>query len=201
MRDRSSPPYRIGLTGGIATGKTTVSQYLAQTYHFPIFDADRYAREAVEPDTVAWKAIVQRYGNGILARDRHLNRQQLAEIIFNNASEKRWLEAQIHPYVRERARTEIQATQHPVVVLAIPLLFEAQMTDLVNAIWVVSCSPQQQLQRLLMRDRLSPEQARSRIDSQIPLPQKIAAADIAIENSSTLDTLFEQIDRAVATLL
>jgi dephospho-CoA kinase len=201
VRDRSSPPYRIGLTGGIATGKTTVSQYLAQTYHFPIFDADLYAREAVEPDTVAWKAIVRRYGNGILARDRYLNRQQLAEIIFNNAPEKRWLEAQIHPYVRDRVHSEIQATQHPIVVLAIPLLFESQMTELVNTIWVVSCSPQQQLQRLLMRDRLSPEQARSRIDSQMPLSQKIAAADIALENSSTLETLFEQIDRAVATLL
>ncbi|MDY6784169.1 MAG: dephospho-CoA kinase [Cyanobacteriota bacterium] len=204
MSDRnlssSQSPFRIGLTGGIATGKTTVSQYLARTYRFPVFDADLYAREAVQTDTAAWKAIVRRYGSTIINGDRALNRSQLGEIIFNNPDEKRWLEAQIHPFVRDRFRCELQATNEAIVVLAIPLLFESQMGDFVNSIWVVSCSQQQQLQRLIERDRHSPGQARSRIASQMPLSQKIAAADIVLDNSSTVEVLYEQIDRAVASL-
>jgi dephospho-CoA kinase len=203
MRDRASTPksqVRIGLTGGISTGKTTVSRYLSEVYQWPILDADLYARGAVQPGSPVLQEIVRRYGQGILLPDRALNRKQLGEIIFNHPEEKRWVEAQIHPYVRDRFLAELQPLTDPIVVLAIPLLFESQMTDLVNQIWVVSCSPQQQLERLMARDRLSPEQARSRIHSQMPLAQKIAAADIVFDNSSTVEALLEQVDRAIAQL-
>lgn len=189
--------YRIGLTGGISTGKTTVSEYLDRVHHLPILDADLYAREAVDRDSPILATIVQRYGQEILLPDRRLHRQKLGEIVFSHPEEKQWLEAQIHPYVRDRFVEALATLSATIAVLVIPLLFEADMTDFVNSIWVVSCSPEQQLQRLCDRDRLSPEQARSRINSQIPLTQKIAAANVVLDNSSTVEHLLDQVDSAL----
>jgi dephospho-CoA kinase len=197
---------RIGLTGGIATGKTTVSRYLETVHHLPILDADIYARRVVEPGTPTLSRIALRYGPGILCSDGTLNRQQLGNIIFRDAAERDWLEQQIHPQVRDLFREKIQAhpcPQFPTLVLAIPLLFEARMTDLVTEIWVVTCPLEQQIARLMHRDRsdqsvhLSQEQAQMRINSQLPLEQKIALADQVLDNSSTLDSLHQQIDRAL----
>ncbi|NEP52321.1 MAG: dephospho-CoA kinase, partial [Moorea sp. SIO3C2] len=97
----------IGLTGGIATGKTTVSNYLADTYRLPILDADIYAREAVQPDSPILKQIYQRYGLQVQHSDGTLNRKRLGEIIFSNPAERQWLEEQIHPYVRDRFLSEL----------------------------------------------------------------------------------------------
>lgn len=187
----------IGLTGGISTGKTTVSNYLAHRYQLPIFDADLYAREVVEPGTTAWKKIIDRYGITVQNSDRSLNRQRLGEIIFSDSDERQWLESAIHPQVRSRFLTAIQTSTAPIIVLAIPLLFEAKMTDLVSEIWVVRCDPIQQLERLMRRDRLTLEQAQTRINSQFPLNQKIAQADVILDNSSTPEALFKQIDAAI----
>jgi dephospho-CoA kinase len=193
----ASPQKIIGLTGGIATGKSTVTNYLAATYSVPILDSDIYAREAVELGTIIWQKIVDRYGPGILLPTGDLNRPQLGEIIFNQPQEKAWLEAQIHPYVRDRLQAEQHSlSQQPALVMAIPLLFEAQMTDLVNQIWVVACPELLQLERLMERDRLSPAQARARISSQLPLASKIAQADVVLDNSSDLEALLQQVDQA-----
>ncbi|MBC6419754.1 MAG: dephospho-CoA kinase [Prochloron sp. SP5CPC1] len=187
----------IGLTGGIGTGKSAVSRYLADKYQLPILDADIYAKEAVTPNSPIWRQIVNRYGTTIQLPDGGLNRKVLGEIIFNNPTEKSWLEGKIHPYVRERFLSEGQQLKADTVVLVIPLLFEAQMTDLVTEIWVVSCSDKQQLERLIERDRLTPEQARARIQSQLLLSTKIAGADLILDNSSTLEHLQFQIDTAL----
>ncbi len=187
----------IGLTGGIGTGKSAVSRYLADKYQLPILDADIYAKEAVTPNSPIWRQIVNRYGTTIQLPDGSLNRKVLGEIIFNNPTEKSWLEGKIHPYVRERFLSEGQQLKADTVVLVIPLLFEAQMTDLVTEIWVVSCSDKQQLERLIERDRLTPEQARARIQSQLLLSTKIAGADLILDNSSTLEHLQFQIDTAL----
>ncbi|MEA5470541.1 dephospho-CoA kinase [Spirulina sp. 06S082] len=189
--------YRIGLTGGISTGKSTVSQYLDRVHGLPILDADIYAREAVDRNSPILTTIAQRYGEGILLPDRCLQRQKLGEIVFSDPEERKWLEAQIHPYVRDRFVTELATLNATIAVLVIPLLFEADMTNFVNSIWVVSCSPEQQLQRLCDRDGISPEQARSRIDSQIPLTEKIAAANVVLDNSSTVEHLLSQVDAAL----
>lgn len=189
--------YRIGLTGGISTGKTTVSRYLDRVHHLPILDADIYAREAVDRNSPILAKIVQRYGREILFPDNTLHRKQLGNIVFAHPEEKQWLEAQIHPYVRDRFVTELATLSATIAILVIPLLFEADMTNFVNSIWVVSCSPTQQRQRLCDRDGLSPAQAQSRIDSQIPLSQKIAAANIVLDNSSTVENLLHQVDSAV----
>ncbi|MGL5807272.1 MAG: dephospho-CoA kinase [Xenococcaceae cyanobacterium] len=186
----------IGLTGGISTGKSTVSGYLANRYHLNILDADVYAREAVEANSSVFQEIVKRYGNRVLTIDRILDRKALGEIIFNDPQQKIWLEKQIHPYVRDRLVEEIAKLETETVVLAIPLLFEANMTDLVSEIWVVYCDEKQQIERLMQRDRLSESQAQARINSQLPLAQKIASADVVLDNSSSLEFLYRQIDDA-----
>jgi dephospho-CoA kinase len=195
MSDR--PLRIIGLTGGIATGKSTVSNYLAKTYHLPIFDADFYAKAAVDRGSAVLQRIVERFGTEILLPDGTLNRRRLGEIVFSNSSERQWLEQQIHPYVRHRLETALDSQTSPTVVLAIPLLFEAQMTDLVTEIWVVCCSSVQQLERLIERDRLSLEQAQSRIDSQMPITEKCDRADVVLDNSSTPEALWQQVDLAL----
>lgn len=187
----------IGLTGGIGTGKTTVANYLANRYQLPVLDADIYAREAVQPGSPILNQIFERYGVAVKLPDGTLDRKQLGEIIFSYPDEKRWLEQQIHPYVRDRFQFELDTLVAPTVVLVIPLLFEAGMTDLVTETWVVSCSPEQQLHRIMERDRLSPEQAQARINNQLPLPEKVARADIVLDNSSTPDALLKQVDLAL----
>lgn len=186
----------IGLTGGIGTGKSTVSHYLAMSYQLPILDADIYAREAVQKSSPILNAITHRYNSNILLPDGTLNRKKLGEIVFNNIHERRWLEQQIHPSVRDRLSEEINNLTQQTAVLVVPLLFEAQMTDLVTEIWVVYCSRQQQLERLMQRDNLTLEQAQARINSQMSIEEKCDRADVVLDNSSTLNALLKQVDAA-----
>ncbi len=187
----------IGLTGGIGTGKTTVSNYLAAQYQLPVLDADIYAREAVQLGSPILGKIIERYGLGIQLPDGTLNRKRLGEIVFSDQSQRQWLEQQIHPYVGDRITAELDTLVAPVVVVVVPLLFEAGMTDLVTEIWVVSCAPEQQLRRMIERDRLTLEQARDRINSQLPLQEKVGRANVVLENSSTVEVLLQQIDLAL----
>ncbi len=187
----------IGLTGGIGTGKTTVSNYLASQYQLPILDADIYAREAVQLGSPILDKIIERYGSGVQLPDGMLNRKRLGEIVFSDPSQRQWLEQQIHPYVGNRITAELDTLVAPTVVVVVPLLFEAGMTDLVTEIWVVSCAPEQQLRRMIERDRLTLEQARDRINSQLPLQEKVGRANVVLENSSTVEVLLQQIDLAL----
>ncbi len=186
----------IGLTGGIATGKTTVANYLASAYNLPILDADIYAREAVSVDSPILLEIAQRYEKEILLADGNLNRQKLGEIIFNNQEERNWVEGLIHPYVGDRFLEKIAVSSAETLVLVVPLLFEAGMTKLVTEIWVVSCSEQQQLERLMRRNNLTLEQAQARIQSQLSIEEKAARADVVLSNTSTLESLLKQVDVA-----
>jgi dephospho-CoA kinase len=185
----------IGITGGIGTGKSTVTNYLQTRYSLPIWDADIYARSAVAVDSPILQLISHRYSTDILQPDGTLDRHRLGAIIFSDATERHWLETQIHPYVRTCLETEISRLPLAATgVLAIPLLFEADMTDLVTEIWVVSCDPTTQLHRIVARDRLSESEARIRIASQMPLTDKIAQADVILDNSTNLTDLHRQID-------
>lgn len=189
----------IGLTGGIGTGKTTVSNYLTQKYNLPILDADIYAREAVAINSPILKKIFNRYGNKVKLPDGSLNRSALGEIIFNDNTEKLWLESQIHPYVCDRFKSGLSELENDTIVLSIPLLFEANLTHLVTEIWVVYCDRPTQITRLQQRNDLNRQQAESRIDSQLPLLTKVERADVVLDNNSNLNTLYRQIDRAIAT--
>lgn len=188
----------IGLTGGIGTGKTTVSNYLADKYKLPILDADVYAREAVDKGSPILQNISAHYGEDILFPDGSLNRKKLGEIIFNNLDERRWLEQQIHPFVRQRfIKTIEKLPPDSTAVLVVPLLFEANFTDIVTEIWVVYCFPEKQLERIMKRDHISLEQAQARINSQMSLEEKKQKADVVIENTSTLENLFKQVELAI----
>jgi dephospho-CoA kinase len=193
---------RIGLTGGIATGKTTVADYLAN--RLPILDADRYAHGAVAPGSQVLAQIVDRYGPQMLLNadigrpgPAPLDRRRLGDLIFANPAERQWLEQQIHPIVAQRFDQALaELTDAPVVVLVIPLLFEAQLTHRVTEIWVVTCSPQEQLDRLMTRNHWTRAQAQARIAAQMPLSEKCAMADVVLTNSGDRASLLEQVDRA-----
>ena len=192
----------IGLTGGIATGKSTVTAYLEHQYNIKIYDADTYARHAVFPGQPAFIAICERYGTAVLTPDGQLNRAWLGERVFHDGTERRWLEQLIHPQVRrqyEHIYQEKRAAQE-LVIFSIPLLFEAQMTDLVQQVWVVWCTTGQQHQRLMARNRFTPEQIQARISAQLPLSLKMLWADHLLDNSGTLEFLYQQIDALVETV-
>ncbi|MTJ22834.1 dephospho-CoA kinase [Dolichospermum sp. UHCC 0352] len=187
----------IGLTGGIATGKSTVANYLATTYNLPILDADIYARDAVSVGSPILSQIAEKYGREIILNDGNLNRAKLGEIIFHQPEERCWVEGVIHPYVRNCFAKAINESSANTLILVIPLLFEANLENLVNQIWVVSCSPQQQEQRLIERNNLTPEQAAARINSQLPIAEKIPRADVVLDNSGNLESLLQQIDKVL----
>ncbi len=191
------PKRIVGLTGGIGTGKTTVSQYLADRYQLPILDADLYARDAVAKGSPILEEIKNRYGDRILLEDRNLDRPALGAIIFSDRTEKLWLESKIHPYVGDRISSELQKIESETVVLVVPLLFEAKMTNLVTEIWVVYCSLNQQIERIMKRNSLTKEGAIARIENQLPLEDKVAAADFSLDNSGTIEALYEQVDRII----
>ncbi|MGD1929055.1 MAG: dephospho-CoA kinase [Leptolyngbyaceae cyanobacterium] len=189
----------IGLTGGIATGKSTVSDYLAEHYQLPVLDADVYARQAVELGTKTLAAIAQRYGDDVLNAHGTLNRLHLAQVIFQDPVEKIWVEQQIHPFVRQRFAEEMQLLQSaPTVVQSIPLLFEANFVAQVTEIWVVIAAESIQLARLIRRNALSEEAARARINSQWPFSAKIVGADIVLHNNETMTALYAQVDQALS---
>lgn len=181
-------------------GKTTVSGYLAQTYQIPVLDADLYAREAVHPGSRVLREVVERYGKSVLQSNGQLDRRRLGDIIFSSSAERLWLEQQIHPYVRDRMQSDLRllpADTYPIVVLVIPLLFEARMTDLVTEIWVVRTFPDQQRQRLRQRDQLDSVQIQARIDSQMAIERKVQQANVVLDNTGTLEDLYHQIDAQI----
>ena len=179
---------RIGLTGGIASGKSSVGRWLAQQ-HVPVMDADQYAHDVLAPGEPAWQAVIDRYGSAVLhpgtdPTQPALDRAALGSIVFADAQERRWLEALIHPVVRDRFEHELlKLSNEPVVVLMIPLLFETGMASLCSEVWVVNCSVEQQRQRLMARNALSAQAADQRIQAQWPLTRKCELADEVINNS------------------
>ncbi len=190
---------KIGLTGGIATGKTTVAEHLATAHHLPIFDADLYARDAVAPGDPIWQRILDRYGSEILLDElapAPLNRARLGQIVFQDEAERQWLEAQIHPYVGQRFDQAIAAqAEAAIIVLVIPLLFEKKLTHRITETWVVSCTDAQQRDRLMARNGLTLDQAEARITAQMPLSEKCDRADVVLDNSQTLAHLIQQVDQ------
>ncbi len=195
-----SRPFRLGITGGIACGKSVVAAYLQQRYGLPIVDADVLARQAVAVGTPIYQAIVDRYGGEICRDDGSLDRSRLGEIVFAQPQERQWLEAQIHPWVIAEMERAVDVCDQPLMALVIPLLFEAHLEDLVDHIWVIATTPEQQLARLQQRDRLSGKAAAQRLASQLPLEEKIRRADTVLWNTGALEELYRQVDQALCLL-
>jgi dephospho-CoA kinase len=175
-----------GLTGGIASGKTTVSSILYENGAV-ILDADIIARQVVMPGQPAWRDIRDAFGEAVLHADGTINRILLGELVFNNPQLRRQLEKIIHPQVRARMDAQVnrlkQTAPHAVVIKDIPLLFESQMSGGLAEIIVVYAPMALQLQRLVQRDGLAIEAARARIKAQIPIEEKCRRATIIINNS------------------
>jgi len=185
----------IGLTGGIASGKSTVSKILAQT-GAPVIDADKIAHEVVMPKQLAWEKIVSHFGISVLLDSGQLNRAALGAKVFSNPTERKWLENLIHPLVQAAIEQAIQVCQHEkkeIVVLDIPLLYEVGWETLVDETWVVSVDATTQLNRLVQRDHLLLVQAQKRIDSQMSLTEKVKRADYVIDNMFDLAKTREQV--------
>ena len=188
---------RIGLTGGIASGKSTVGRWL-EARGWPVLDADHFARDAIGPGQPQPLAVLARYGEVVAIDGCAINRAALGRIVFTDASERAWLEQLIHPVVRERFDQALDALEdEPVVVLMIPLLFEAGLTGLCSEIWLVDCDEQQQLARMMQRDGLDAVQARARLGAQWPLARKRPLADRLIDNRGTKQELEDQLSRCV----
>jgi len=202
----------IGLTGGIATGKSTVARIL-ERHGIPVADADQMARQALAVGSPIRERVLQRYGQAIQDPSGELDRRQLGRIVFADAAERAWLEAQIHPFVKTRLREFLEAhgasappeegvsnpqkEGPPTVCLMIPLLFEAHMENWVSEIWVVTCTPEQQRQRLAQRDHLTATEIEARLASQWPLEEKARRAHVVLDNSGSLAELEAQVRQAL----
>lgn len=181
---------KIGLTGGIASGKSTICDLFSR-HSIPIIDADIIARELVEPDKEAYIEIVQLFGSDILQKNNTLNRRKLRKLIFSDPIAKTQLEAILHPKVRQQLQEQSQSAQQsaPYCILAIPLLLEVNMTDLVDLIIVIDVDKQQQTHRLCLRDNLSETEAHLIINSQSKRQERLSIADDIIHNNDSIDSL------------
>lgn len=186
---------RIGLTGGIASGKSTVADRLAERGAV-IIDSDLLAREVVAPGSAGLRAVIARFGQQVLAADGSLNRAALGRIVFDDPQARRDLEAIIHPAVRARA-AELSAAAAPgsVVVQVIPLLVETGQSDAFDQVWVVDADPAVQRTRLQQRDGLSPAEAQARLQAQASRAQRLAVADVVLANDGSADQLRQQVDQ------
>ena len=185
---------RIGLTGGIGSGKSTVSALLAARGAV-IVDSDRIAREVVEPGTPGLARVVEAFGEGVLASDGSLDRAALAAVVFADPEARRRLDGIVHPLVRARA-SELAAAAPPdaVVVHDVPLLVETGQASSYDLVLVVEADPATRVARLVQRG-LTAEDARSRMDAQASDEQRRAVADVVLDNSGTPAQLAEQVDR------
>jgi len=185
----------IGLTGGIASGKSTVARLLA-SQGIPVIDADQLARDAVLPGTAALRQIAESFGSRVLDSDGALDRNVLAEIIFADPVARKKLEGILHPAIKELAEkqlAELRRREEPVAVYMAPLLIEAGVTDRVDEIWVVYVDRETQLLRLMARDGVSRESAEQRLVAQLSMDEKAAYGRIVIDNCGTPAMLEEQV--------
>lgn len=199
----SAPMIVIGLTGGVATGKSTVAKMFQQCGAI-VIDADLLARQVVEPGKPAWRAIVTTFGKTILNPDRNLNRHMLGAIVFRHPAKRRALEAIIHPRVaREQARLTRQAARHDphsVVLYDVPLLFEAGIDKRVDATIVVTADRTTQIARLKKRNGLSRAEALHRINSQMPLAKKVRQADHVLNGTLPRPALRKHVNQLFTRL-
>lgn len=194
--------FKLGLTGGIATGKTTISNYL-KTKGIPVLDADEYARKVVEPGTPGLTDIVNTFGKQVLQSDGSLNRKLLGQIIFNDMTARQKLNDITHPRIQQMMTDELQKLakdKTPLVILDIPLLLENHNIAGADAIMVVTVPESIQLNRLMQRNNLTKEEAHRRIDAQMPLSEKEKLADFIVDNSGTIANTLTQVDKVIQNI-
>ena len=187
----------IGLTGGIASGKSTAARILGDL-GAPVIDADQLARDAVQPGSEALASIVAAFGAEVLQTNGNLDREFLGKRVFASPEARSTLEMIIHPEIRRLARLKLQALKESgaqVVFYMAPLLIEAGADTLCDEIWVVDIDEATQLQRVTARDGMSIEEARQRTAAQMPLAEKAGRADVVIDNRGTAEDLAERLKK------
>lgn len=184
---------KVGLTGGIASGKTTVSNLFKQKFSIPVLDADEISRALLAVNTPAYNEVIQLFGAKVLKDDQQLDRQFIRKIIFSDPAKRSALEAIIHPRVRAEITNQLQALTADYCLIVIPLLIEADMTDLIDRICVIDVSNELQIQRLETRDRCSHELATEILSTQLDRDSRLAHADDVISNDDDLSHLNHQI--------
>ncbi len=180
---------KIGLTGGIASGKTAVSDQFSRL-GVPVIDTDIISRELVEPGKPALQQIADQLGEAFIQEDGNLNRRALRQHIFSHPGARTLLEGILHPAIRREVTQQLRAlTSTPYAIVVIPLLVENGLQDMVDRVLLVDAPEELQIKRVCQRDQISPEQARSILNAQASRDQRLAAADDILENTGDMDTL------------
>ena len=188
--------FKIGLTGGIASGKSTVLTYFKDK-GIPYIDADIVAREVVEPGTKGLKAIVDTFGSHVLQDDGTLNREALGAIVFHNEEKRQLLNSCLKTHIRNRIlelTSQYESVNTPILIYDIPLLVEGEWYTMMDEVWLVYVNESIQIERLMSRNRFSKEDALARIKSQMRLDDKRSFADLIIDNNGTPQALTAQLD-------
>ena len=192
---------RIGITGGIATGKSAIGDFLKSKKDIPILDADEYSKEVLTPGKITTRIVIDKYGEKILLKETNaeaIDRRKLAKIIFSNKKERKWLEELILPKVKEKIILEIDKYHKSKLIgMVIPLLFERKYEFLCSEVWVVTCKIEQQYKRLIERDSITEAEARLRINSQLDLETKQILADFVIDNSGKVNSWISQVESLI----
>jgi dephospho-CoA kinase len=193
-------PFRVALTGGIASGKTTVANMFAER-GVPLIDTDVIARQVVEPGQPALAEVIAAFGVDVLDADGRLDRRRMRARIFSDPTARQRLEAILHPAIRAEMERRSQEAVGPYQVLVIPLLAEGKRRDHVDRVLLVDVPEELQIQRLLMRDRVSHEQARASLDAQATRAERLALADDVVRNSGCVDDLRNEVAKLHAKYL
>ena len=192
--------YIVGVTGGIGSGKTTVTDAFA-TFGIDVIDADVIARDVVKPGSEALEHIHARFGEAVLHADGSLNRAWLRQTIFSNPADKTWLNQLLHPRIRTHIASQLQAAKSPYAILSAPLLLENQLTYLTDRVLVVDVDENTQIERTMQRDDNNQAQVQAIIDAQMPRHERCAAADDIVNNDGTLDDVYDQVQKLHRTYL
>ena len=178
---------RIGLTGGIASGKSTIANYIKKYRDIPILDADQYSKELIKPKGNCYKKVVAYFGPQIVDENssvNEINRALLKKIIFENSIHRKWIQNLLHPLIKEKMIEKCnQFEKNKILLLVIPLLFEAKFTDLCTEIWLVKCPRELQKKRLMKRDKISNNEAEKIINLQLNFEDKSKFSDVILDNS------------------
>jgi dephospho-CoA kinase len=186
----------IGLTGGIASGKSTVAKMLSELGAV-VIDADKVGHEVFRPHTEAWRKVVAAFGKDILGQNEAIDRSKLAQLVFNDPKALKRLNSIMHPRMHEIVREKIEGLRREgteVVVLEATLLIEAKWTDLVDQVWVTITPEDAVVNRLVSQKGFAEEQAEARIKSQTPISQRAKRADVVIRNDSDIATLRKKVE-------
>lgn len=184
--------YVVGVSGGIGSGKTTVTDLFAK-YGIQVIDADLIARQVVEPGTAALAAIVEKFGQRILKPDGHLDRASLRNLVFKDNDSKNWLNQLLHPAIRQMMSLQTRQAQSPYCLLSVPLLVENKLYEQVDRVLIVDVQESTQLQRAALRDLSNQQQIQAIMQAQATREQRLAVADDIIDNNGSTDELPEQV--------